>query len=180
MYQRKDDAVSYYRIDLRQIPRRYQHESLLRVIPSSPLALKQEVEKLAYYFRREFHYDFVQFEASETGPFDAYLFSSLSDFPPVWAGACCFRTRHFDDLDAEIQGFQWMWLHPYFRGRGILSSQWKTLRTNHGDFYPEPPVSPAMKEFLLRRNKDSIWYPLFEGEQLDVAAIKTKLKTEKK
>ncbi len=168
----------YYRIDLRDIPDRYQRESLLKVLPTSPLPLKREVEKFAYYFRREFHYDFVQYEASESGPYTAYLFGSPEQ--TVWVGACCFRSRHFGDprtpdIDIECEGLQWAWLHPYFRGRGILKKNWGTLRNRHGDFCSEPPLSPAMREFLLKHSKDSAWYPVYEGKRPDLADIKSKL-----
>ena len=99
---------SYYRIDLRGVPEQYRRESLLKVLPRSPLRLRREVEKLAYYFRREFHYDFVQFGASDNEPYTAYLFSRDS----VWLGACCFRTPYYADLDSKIETLAWIWARP--------------------------------------------------------------------
>lgn len=40
-------------------------ESPLRLPPDSPKILLRSVGKLAYYFKREMHFDFVQFEANE-------------------------------------------------------------------------------------------------------------------
>lgn len=162
-----------YRIDLKDIPERYRGESLLKILPNSTLRLKAEVEKFAYYFRREGHYDFVQFEATDTGPYTAYLFAS--DERRVWIGACCFRTRLYADVGIPIAVLQWIWLHPYFRGRGVLRRHWQTLHKEHGDFYVEPPLSHGMRGFLLKNAKDSVWYPLYEGNRPDLAEIKVKL-----
>lgn len=56
-----------YRIDLKEIPARYRARHILEVHPYSPLLLRKEVEKFAYYFRREFDYDFVQFDSADSG-----------------------------------------------------------------------------------------------------------------
>ena len=163
----------YYRINLKNIPQRYQTESLLKVLPTSPLLLRQEVETIARYFLREFRYDSIQFDQNDRGPYTAYLFADSDQ--SVWAGACCFRSRYFRDIDMESEALQWVWLHPYLRGRGILTTCWKTLRDNHGDFYISPPVSPPMREFLLAHNKDSAWYTMFQCKEPDWADIKSRL-----
>lgn len=57
----------YYRIDLNDVPASLQDlpNEPLAVTPESPLKLRREVERFAIYFRREFGYDFQQFEATE-------------------------------------------------------------------------------------------------------------------
>ncbi len=171
--EQKSVPTPYYLINLKNIPQRYRTESLLKVLPTSPLLLRRGVEKIARYFLREFHYDSIQFDQNDRGPYTAYLFADSDQ--SVWAGACCFRSRYFRDIDMETEALQWVWLHPYFRGRGILKSCWKTLRDSHGDFCMAPPVSPPMREFLLIYNKDSAWYPIFQCKKPDLADIKTKL-----
>jgi hypothetical protein len=163
-------TAPYYRIDLKNIPQRYEAESLLSVLPASPLPLKREVEKFARYFRREFDFDIVPFDVGDREHYTAYLFSNGER--SVWVGACCFRTSYFEDIDLYTETLKWVWLHPYFRRSGVLSSCWKTLRDNHGDFYIDTPVSPPMQEFLRKHNKDSAWYSLLDGKEPDLARIK--------
>jgi hypothetical protein len=190
----------YYQIDLPKIPAQYETESLLAVRPDSPLLQRQEVERFAYYFRREFRYDFIPFQAEEITywgsdlerdawkdkPYTAYFFAG-NDEPRlpdeftessslVWAGAGCFYWHEYDDLDGTpVEEFAWMWLHPYFRSRGILSAHWQALRRTHGDFSALFPLSAPMRQFLLKHNKDSLWYPKYEGREPDFTAIKANL-----
>jgi hypothetical protein len=70
------------------------------VMPESPRALRNATETLVYYFRREFCYDFVQYEADEhkhakedVSRGRSFLFtpeSGGSAHTPI-AGAACFR-----------------------------------------------------------------------------------------
>lgn len=158
---------TYYRIDLRDIPKKYEDQQLIKVERGSDRPLRKEVARLAYYFRREFHYDFVQFEEADETPYTAYLFANETRrYPRVWAGGCCFRTRSYEDLERPFEALQWAWIHPYCRSRGILKESWATLRANHGDFFAEPPVSPAMRAFLLKHNADSVFTPIYQNEGL--------------
>ena len=122
----------------------------------SPLGLRRRVEKFARYFRSEFDYDFVPFNAMETeedenDDYQAYLFPNESNHDPrVWAGAVCFRWRDFGDLGSRWS-LQWVWFHPFMRNRGILTAAWDRLHNDLGDFFVEPPFSPAMLGFLRRR-----------------------------
>jgi hypothetical protein len=188
-------ATPYYRIDLPKIPQEYESETLLTVLPGSPLPLRREVDRFAYYFRREFHYDFVQFDAGKAAASDlecysfdsdssytAYLFADCEERAETnggmfWVGAGCFRIRQYENLDnLPVEVFDWAWIHPYFRSRGILSSHWKRLRRRHGDFLMwQTPFSPTVRKFALQNQKDSIWYPIYEGKEPDWAAIRAKL-----
>lgn len=120
---------------------------------------RDAVERLAYYFRREFGYDFVQYNADE-GPGDerypavAFLWASMRnsfDDRDVAVGATCFRWREWKDTPAGW-AMQWIWLHPYVRRKGLLSAAWPALREAFGDFDVEPPLSPAMRMFLAKVN----------------------------
>jgi len=168
-----------YRIDLKQIPKRLKKESLLKVIPESPFPLKLEVERFAYYFRRESRYRMVPFKACDDNfgdPFTAYLFPSPDS--SVWAGACCFLRAYLPELEQSCYSLEWVWLHPYYRSRGILNSHWSTLRANHGDFWVTRPLSSAMKGFLLRNARDSAFYRLLEDDNPDYSDIKAKLRAQ--
>ena len=64
-------------------------------------------------------------------------------------------------LNARSTLVSGIWLHPYCRRKGILTEIWPELRENHGDFFVEPPLSPAMLHFVLSRNRASRFYPLY-------------------
>ena len=167
--------ATYYRIDLREIPKKYWDEEsgLVKVVRNSPILLRKEVEHLAYYFRGEFRYDFVQFGANDDTEYTAYLFANeRRRHPRVWVGACCFRTRNPKDIGFPFQALQWIWIHPYFRSRGLLTTHWPTLKKNHGDFYTEPPISSGMCGFLLKCNSDSAFLPMYKRQEMTDAEIK--------
>jgi hypothetical protein len=154
--------LEYYRIDLKRIREKYRNSELLQVTRRSPFKLRKEVERFAIYFMREFDCPVQEFHVKEKGPYTAYLLTNTySRDAPVWAGACCFRPESFA-YPVHSQTLRWIWLHPYFRAKGILSEIWPELRENHGDFFVEPPLSPAMLHFVLSRNRGSRFYPLYQ------------------
>jgi hypothetical protein len=166
--------LPYYRIDLSEIPKSLVDgpDRSLTVTWESPLKLRREVERFAIYFRREFNFDFQQFEATEKPknqekPYAAYLFTNEPNhYPRMWVGACCFRWREFKGVDPRW-GMQWMWLHPYYRGKGILSRAWDKFHELHGNFFCEPPFSPSMEAFLRKRGKCILcWQPLDAPEKV--------------
>lgn len=166
--------LPYYRIDLNQVPEPITERpnKPLPVTWESPLKLRREVERFAVYFRREFSYDFQQFEATEEPkkdekPYAAYLFTNeLNRYPRVWTGACCFRWREFKGVGPRW-AMQWMWLHPYYRGKGILGRAWDNFHELHGNFFCEPPFSTAMEAFLRKRGKCILcWQPLDKNKEL--------------
>lgn len=162
--------LPYYRIDLNGIPKSIEdhQEEFLVVTPESQVKLRREVERFAIYFRREFRYDFQQFEATERTkpnekPYTAYLFTGGAQ-SCVWVGACCFRWREYSGYDPRW-GMQWMWLHPYYRGQGILTRVWGKFHELHGNFFCEPPFSPAMNSFLLKRGKCILCWQLLDAPE---------------
>lgn len=164
------------RIDLKRIPREFGDESLLKVVPESPFHLKQEVERFAYYFARESGFA-VPFRASKSSiwddPYTAYLFPSPDK--SVWVGACFFTPEQLLSVKLMCDALFWVWLHPYYRGRGILKTHWATLRANHGDFWIDRPLSDAMRAFLLKNSVDSAFYPVLVDDKPDYEAIRAKL-----
>ncbi|ABC34587.1 hypothetical protein [Burkholderia thailandensis] len=137
-------------------------ESPLQLAPDSPRILLRSVEKLAHYFKREMHFDFVQFDATETKenkgfvPYQAYAFFAPArdrwqndkPMPHRVFGACCFRDRD-SSSGAPSWSLDWVWMHPYFRHCGHLKEAWPMFEREYGEgFHVEEPVSLAMRSFM--------------------------------
>jgi hypothetical protein len=109
---------------------------------------------MAWHFRREFGYDFVQYTSGEEDDgHRAYLWvlpGTLENGKVKAVGACCFRWREWDGAPASY-GLQWIWLHAHERRKGHLTKAWPYFQERFGKFIPESPLSPAMKRFLLKR-----------------------------
>jgi hypothetical protein len=139
------------------------------VTPSSPLGWRRPVETLAYFFKREFRYDFPQFEAAEQPqslgyvPYEAWLFHE-----PAWdrfrnedkrpprrsIGAACFRWRDdWKDHD-PCWTLDWVWFHPYERRLGRLTRAWPSFEEKYGQFPLETPISHEMEGFLRKIGRD--------------------------
>jgi hypothetical protein len=108
------------------------------------------VETLAYYFRREFGYDFVQYSADPRGEDArdrAFLWSSEHYYPAQAIGAACFRWRKWSDAPEGL-ALAWIWFHPYERVRGHLTKAWPALIKWAPGFIVETSLSPGMEAFL--------------------------------
>ena len=132
------------------------------VVPASPKRLREKVEIFGRWFSREMRYSCV-FEASDTPDkqwftrYEAYLFHE--DAEDLWDGngtvkqrffgACCFRWRERGNAPAYWT-LQWVWLHPFFRGRGHLRDAWPIFEQKYGRFDPEGPFSCGMEIFLKK------------------------------
>jgi hypothetical protein len=46
---------------------------------------------------------------------------------------------------------------------GVLTNAWPKLRADHGDFFIEPPFSPAMRHFLVKHNSNSQFYNFYRN-----------------
>lgn len=123
----------------------------------SPFHHRNAVERCAWHFKREFSFDFCQFRANKKPgderyiPYEAYLFHRSEDAllyedaptQMVVAGACCFYREKSWCLD-------WIWFHPYFRRRGILSKSWTLFVDRYDSFGLTEPLSVHMEMFLGR------------------------------
>ena len=121
------------------------------VYGDSLLEKRKVVWELAKLFRREFGYDFVQYDPKQCDP-DARAFIWGGGHQPTAIGACCFRLRVEDG--ATWWALQWIWFHPYERRGGHLSRAWDYFRRRFGFFHVETPLSPAMEQFLATRGGD--------------------------
>lgn len=122
----------------------------------SPMKLKDALERFARYFKAEFRYDNVQYKAEEhnNGCIGFLFTESAMDIvtddhagmPTRCSGGCCFRKEKFADGDKWV--LYWIWLHPYFRNKEILSKHWGYFQEQYGDFMVWPPISRAMQSFI--------------------------------
>jgi len=111
---------------------------------------QREMYKRAQAFRREFHYDFVQWGENMDGERDAHGYLFTNERSEI-VGACSFRDRSEDGI--QRWGLQWVWICPRERRSGHLSKRWPALREQFGDFMVESPVSDAMQAFLEKRGE---------------------------
>lgn len=123
--------------------------SIERVSWTSPLWQQRQVFLRARAFKREFNYSTIQWaEDGETDNWaDAYLFTNEES---RIVGVVVFRYRQYQDAP-KGWALQWVWFAPAFRRQGYLSKYWPQLRQRYLDFHVEPPVSDAMKAFLVKR-----------------------------
>lgn len=120
----------------------------------SPPWKHREMYDRAYAFKREFRYDFVQWQ-SRKGDDDRQAHGYLiTDDAGAIVGACTFRWRE------SRWGLQWVWISPLHRRQGHLGRRWQDFRKRFGDFQVESPVSEAMRAFLARKGDSD----LIEGE----------------
>ena len=123
---------------------------------SSPKETKEALEKFARYFKYEFNFDDVQYHAENHDKncigflFTESAFDMATDdnpqTPTRCVGGCCFRKEEFKGSIKWV--LYWVWFHPYFRNKGILSSHWSPFTEQFGDFIVWPPLSPAMESFI--------------------------------
>ncbi|OJX68454.1 C2H2-type zinc finger protein [Magnetospirillum sp. 64-120] len=109
--------------------------------------LQQHMYQRARHFKREFHYDFVQWAPSGEEPHaHGFLFNDDTGTFGNGAivGACAFRWRE------DHWGLQFIWITPKARRKGILTRRWQRFREQFGEFEIEPPLSAAMKRFAAR------------------------------
>ncbi|WP_155741419.1 hypothetical protein [Burkholderia territorii] len=155
----------------------FDHRSPVLVFPHDPHELRQHVELLARYFKREGHFDHMQFEADEAVAdpdfvrYEAWLFhvpawdlaTEDQGTPRRMIGACCFRWREWSDLEPGWS-LDWIWLHPFERDRGHLSKAWPVFEARYGaSFHVATPLSLAMQAFLIRRG-----HPAARPEKIEV------------
>lgn len=143
-------------------------KSPLLVVPTSPLPMRQRVEKIGRYFRREFRTDFPPMLAEEVPgefgciPYEAHLFLEEArdhfeedrPLPYRIVGAACFRWQTWTNADASWE-FSWVWLHPFSRHRGHLSRAWTHFKEKYGNFAMSQVLSRDMEAFLAKRRTEA-------------------------
>ena len=138
----------------------YSHDTIQidPVYSNSSLASRRAVTRIAYYFRREFRFDAVQYSEANEEPSDvAFLWhkadwiSKRHEFGRLPLGACVFRWREWTDAP-HGWALVWIWLHPFIRRQGHLTAIWTSFKEWFGeDFHVEGPLSDAMETFIKSR-----------------------------
>ena len=125
------------------------------VIITSPAWKHKEMYERARAFRREFGYDFVQWQ-SEKGDKDPNVIGFLLT-NQSWAivGACSFR-RKVNNKNTWNWTLDWVWICPQERRKGHLASRWKMFRERFGTFNLTFPVSDEMKAFLTKQGDERL------------------------
>jgi hypothetical protein len=121
-----------------------------------PISIHKAVEQLAYYFSREFNYDFIQYTAYQdryNTRSNAYIWID-ADWDDTFAiGAANFRFLG-DVGQINKWSLDWVWFHPYYRNKGLLTQSWKHFEKKYGkNFHVEPPLSRGMISFLNKINE---------------------------
>jgi hypothetical protein len=127
-------------------------QMLPRVVkPDAPLRVRQVVEILARYFRREFSYDMVNYVASEKNArCQAWLWVK-DEWPGGLAlGHAVFWQQDFEGRPEREWELGSVWFHPYARGHGHLTTAWPIWQEHYGPFWICTPWSPAMRSFLAK------------------------------
>jgi hypothetical protein len=135
---------------------------ILPLDENSTINQRRVLEKMAKQFRREFHYDFIQFEHNEEmcnyhkpiedHPIGILFYKEYMEDEYFIVGGGCFRWRKYKDADNPQWALQWIWIHPYERNQGRLSGAYPKLKELLGDFHVEGPLSHAMEGFLKSKN----------------------------
>jgi hypothetical protein len=117
---------------------------------------RKALEKLAVYFMREIGHDCQQVDLF-SGSKDEDKFFIFSDsyreyWSPLVIGGCSFRHREYSN-HPPVLSLEWIWFHPYYRDKGILSAFWPAFRKLYGDFAIDRPLSSTMKGFLKSKNE---------------------------
>lgn len=114
---------------------------------ASPKWKRSAMYERARQFKREFGYDFLQWEPPER--IDPYAVGFLfSDAEGRIVGACAFRPATPGEPTWRLD---WIWMCPSERRKGHLSRQWDRFEQRFGRFAISEPISPAMTSFLQKR-----------------------------
>jgi hypothetical protein len=122
---------------------------------NQPISIHKAVEQLAYYFKREGRYDFVQYctyEDKDNKKSESYIWTDTDWDDKFIVGAINFR--FLGDVGQNNEwSLEWVWFHPYYRNRGLLSEAWPHFQKKYGkNFRIEPPLSKAMQRFIDKMN----------------------------
>lgn len=123
----------------------------------SPIYIHKLIEDYSRYFKLEGGFDFTQYTALEDigqKKCKAYIFVNENWEGVHIVGACAFRFLG-DIGQSNKWSLQWVWFHPFFRNRGLLTSAWSYFKSKFFDFDVEPPISKAMEGFLKKRSEES-------------------------
>lgn len=121
-----------------------------------PVSINKAVEQIAKYFKREGGFSFLQYCANEKrnqNKTHAYIWVDEDWNDKFAVGACAFSQMN-DVGGSGNWCLQWVWFHPYYRDKGLLSESWPHFEKKYGkNFEIEEPFSKSMMSFLKNRRK---------------------------
>ncbi|MEQ9006486.1 MAG: hypothetical protein RLP12_01280 [Ekhidna sp.] len=131
----------------------------VRVTSNSPKKHRNAVEQIAKLFKKETGYDCVQYSSMSDNSL-AILFidhQGMNITPnDKWdlqtTGAVCFRNKIYENHPDEVLTLDWIWIHPFQRGREHLETKFNSLVKEFGYFFISHPRSKAMNRFLEKIN----------------------------
>ena len=128
---------------------------LKKVSADSDIDEKKALEQFARYFKNEMHYDNIQYEAHRHDKKTVgFLFTTNAmdicteehdSVPTRCVGGCSFRSVQ------DTWVLCWVWIHPFFRHKKLMSRNWKQFVNEFGNFAVETPVSPPMQSIMERQ-----------------------------
>lgn len=144
--------------------------SIVRITANSPMWLHEAIYERARAFKREMHFDFIQWTLTKNrrdrdANAEGYLFISPEG---IIEGACSFRAETAEN-DNVHWSLDWVWVRPDMRRQHIMESHWPRFLATYGDFWIEHPISDAMMFFLLRHasNQQRIAMKIHGSEGID-------------
>lgn len=146
-----DDRGTITTIEL-PVACRYNHELTYK----SPNKVKQAVELMAVYYRRELGFDFPCYGA-ESSLDDKNRMFVITRTDPWYhkmnqgllaIGFCQFTKGYYNNIDPAIWMLSNIWIHPLFRGKGELQQEWRRFCDIFPPFTVQRPISKTMKAFL--------------------------------
>lgn len=126
-------------------------KSILYLESKDLRSCRDSLELMAIYFKREFKYDYLQYESADhANDFTGVLFferamdlvKDIDHYPNRVIGGAGFWNK------ADGHVLDWVWLHPFSRNRGNLRKHWPELKNKFGNFELTPPISAQMGKFL--------------------------------
>jgi hypothetical protein len=128
------------------------HGQFVPVDMFTPRPVRQRLEKMAYFFRRELHFDFPPYSADECDVFrePAHHWLIVSpDGRPI--GGLSVRWRIYSDAPPNWV-WAWAWVIPSERRRGYVRRCWEFLKPRSPDIEPELPLSYPVAKFFAERS----------------------------
>ncbi|MDC3211185.1 hypothetical protein NQU47_01285 [Pseudoalteromonas distincta] len=151
-----------YEIKLPVIKKALGNDGFIDIKKSSPKNIRDGLETIALYFKREERYDHIQYCADEYGnenpeyhgfAFTESAFDAMeendAETPTRLLGGGCFRKRKVKE--GEIWILDWVWIHPYARNKGLFTNRIDYFKEVFGDFLPEPPLSKPMEHLFFNK-----------------------------
>ncbi|MEU9705086.1 hypothetical protein [Streptomyces sp. NPDC047981] len=122
------------------------------VTDESPRALRDVAEEFAMYFKRETPFDGYPYSArpgDNTFPMSVVLIPyrnwvNSPHCPVVGAVGVIPAGNGFWRAESDhLAAVTWVWLHPHFRGKGLMTAAWKFIREQWPTATLTRPFTPA-------------------------------------